>query len=289
MKNNLSIAFGAILLSAVLGGGINPFIKIGLREMPPITFSLLRFLTAALIMIPLFVKNRYKIAELKKIIPVSLLGTMNIILFILGVRYTTAVSSQIIYLSVPVTVSILSILFLKEKVTPVKYFGIFIGTIGAMLLIFQKTSAEFSLRDNISGNIIIFAATICYSLYTLYSKKIQEKFPPELITSGFVLTTVAVTMFFSVFELISSPVTFLGIGKISLISILYVGLLGTAAYYLLQQYAIRHSSPLMTSVTFYIQPIFTFIWSYFLLGETLTSALLISGALVFTGAYLVSK
>ncbi|MFA7278405.1 MAG: EamA family transporter, partial [Candidatus Gracilibacteria bacterium] len=58
-------------------------------------------------------------------------------------------------------------------------------------------------------------------------------------------------------------------------------------YYLLLQYALKTSSPLATSTTLYLQPLFAIIWASILLGEHLTSGLVIGGILAFIGIGLV--
>lgn len=286
---SLHLALVAVLLSAILGGGLNPFIKIGLKEIPPMSYSFLRFLIALLVILPLFFKNKFTFKSILGIIPFSLLGTLNIILFVLGVRYTTAVASQLLYLSVPVMVSIFSFFIFKEKINTTKFFGILLGLSGALFLVFQKSSQDFSLIDNLLGNALIWLATISYVLYVIFSKKIQKIHSPVQITTSFCLTTVAVTLFFSIFEIATAVNWWNHVSIFSLTSLIYVGFLGTASYYLLQQYAVKHSNSLVSSMTLYIQPVFTYMWSSLLLGEVLTGNLLLAAAMIFIGAYLVSK
>lgn len=286
---NLRLALGTVLLSAILGGGLNPFIKIGLREIPPMSYSFFRFLIALLVILPFFLKSKFTLRSILGIVPFSLLGTLNIILFVLGLRYTTAVASQLLYLSVPVMVGLFSYMIFKEKIKPVKFFGILLGLSGALFLVFQKSSMEFSFMDNLLGNMLIWSATVAYALYVIFSKKIQKIHSPLQITTSFCLTTVAVTLFFSIFEVMSAGSWWTGISRSSVSSLLYVGLLGTAGYYLLQQYAVKHSNSLVSSMTLYIQPIFTYMWSSLLLGEVLTGNLLIAAVMIFTGAILVSR
>lgn len=286
---NLRLALLTVLLSAILGGGLNPFIKIGLKEIPPMSYSFFRFLIALIVIYPFFLKSRYSLKSILRIIPFSLLGTLNIVLFVLGLRYTTAVASQLLYLSVPVMVSIFSFLIFKEKIKVVKIFGILLGLSGALFLVFQKSSLEFSFKDNLIGNILIWSATLSYALYVIFSKKIQKIHSPVQITTSFCLTTVSVTLFFSILEVASGSNWWTNVTISSVSSLLYVGLLGTAGYYLLQQYAVKHSNSLVSSMTLYIQPVFTYMWSSLLLGEVLTGNLMIAAAMIFTGAILVSK
>jgi drug/metabolite transporter (DMT)-like permease len=72
---------------------------------------------------------------------------------------------------------------------------------------------------------------------------------------------------------------------VSLVSTAYVGIIGSALWYLLYQYIIHHSSPLIASMILYLQPAATFVWAAFLLGEQLTPGFLIGAALAFIGVF----
>jgi drug/metabolite transporter (DMT)-like permease len=68
----------------------------------------------------------------------------------------------------------------------------------------------------------------------------------------------------------------------------YVAVFGTAVYYFLNQYTIKHSSPVIASLTLYLQPVFTFAWAHILLGEKLTFQFICGTILIFLGVTLTS-
>lgn len=74
-----------------------------------------------------------------------------------------------------------------------------------------------------------------------------------------------------------------------IIGVLYVGIVRTALYFLLYQKIIKKANPVVASMTFYLQPIFSFVWAFFLLDERLTLSLIIGSFLAFLGASLVTK
>jgi drug/metabolite transporter (DMT)-like permease len=79
-------------------------------------------------------------------------------------------------------------------------------------------------------------------------------------------------------------VTFKGV-----VGVLYVGIIGTALFFLFYQKIIRKANPVVASMTFYLQPIFSFVWAFFLLGERLTPTLVVGSILAFLGASFVTK
>jgi drug/metabolite transporter (DMT)-like permease len=106
---------------------------------------------------------------------------------------------------------------------------------------------------------------------------------------------IEITVYYAIFTLILSVILiplesghFVIPPSNALFSILYSGIAGTALFYLLYQYAIKISSPLIASMVLYLEPIFTFIWAIFLLGEKITIGLIAGMVLVLIGVYIAS-
>jgi len=292
MKQNQTKAIMAVLGAAILGGGNPIFSKIGLREIPPFSFTALRFFIALIILLPLAYKQLLKIKKEDwiKLIGVSLFATININLFVFGIRLTGASISQLIYSFVPVLVTIFSYLILKEKITNKKLLGIIVALVGTMLIVFLPViQGANSLTGNVLGNLLILAGAICFSLYPVFSKKLQKKYSPLIITTIFALTTAAVSLSLSLTGFSGGYSWWQEVSKMALMSVLYLGIFGGAAYYLLHQYAIKHGSPIIASLILYLQPLAVFLWAAPMLGERLSLELIIGGGLILTGASLVSK
>jgi len=52
---------------------------------------------------------------------------------------------------------------------------------------------------------------------------------------------------------------------------------------------LKFGTPLIASMTLYLQPITTVIWAFFILGEVVNTQFIIGGALALAGAWLVSS
>src|SRR5438046_2507553 len=100
--NSRRIAILAILGAAMFGGAYAGISKKGLTEIPPFTFTFFRLVIASVCVLPFFLRlKENKIANLKKLIPVSLLATGNVVFFIIGVSLTVANAGSLIYAAVP--------------------------------------------------------------------------------------------------------------------------------------------------------------------------------------------
>jgi len=75
-----------IIATAFLGAGVGAVSKLSLQEIPEIPFTFLRFLVAALVLIPVFIKQgfRFKLKKFRDLFFVSIFATGNVTFFIFG-------------------------------------------------------------------------------------------------------------------------------------------------------------------------------------------------------------
>jgi len=284
-----TLALLTVFLAAILGSAVVPLIKIGLQTIPPFAFTLLRFVIALVFILPIFLREKPKIKNILEVVPVTLLSTINIILFILAVRFIPANIGTLIYVMVPIIVSILSYFVLNEKITWIKILGVLLGFLGSLILFFSSTVIGFSSLDNLVGIVLIFVGAVSYSFYLIFSKSLQKKYSPVYITSVFNLTTVLASLLFLPAELNLLDVNRFDISLVSVASILYVSVVGTSLYYLLGQYAVKYGSPVFSSLILYVQVPFTAIAASLLIGEKVTGNFWVAALFIVIGSLLVSK
>lgn len=283
-------ALYAVIGATVVGGGLAVFGKIGLQVVPPFAFTFLRFVIGAIFLIPFIGKlknlNRKKFIELFLL---SLLSTTNMFLFSFGVRLTTATIAQLLYAFVPIVVGILSIWFLNRRLKVVQIVGIVVGLVGMLFLIFKPLIGNIVFVSGSGlGNLLIATGTILYSLYLIYSKKLQKRYSPVTLTAAFIGTTLIASALMAFFENISDTQWINNLNLMTYISLLYVGVLGTGVFYFLNQYAVKHGGPLAAAVIQYTTPPATLIWAMILLQEKITLEFIIGAILAYLGAWLVA-
>lgn len=289
--NPRTLALLSILIAAVVGGGSPVFSKISLQEIPPFSFIFIRFFLSSILMLPFFIKQNALVNKnTLKVILISLFSTANIILFTFGIRLTTATSNQMIYAFVPIMTAIISYFLIKERFSLRKINGIILGFLGTLLIVLLPAIGQPSaMKGNLAGNLLILTGAIFFSFYPVFPKKLQSQYSPLYLTLGFSFTTALVSLLFVPLELIRQPGWFQTVPLTAWLAMVYVAVLGTIAYYLLVQYAIKHGTPVIGSIILYLQPAAVFIWAAALLGERLTPGLVIGGMLALSGAYLVTQ
>ena len=278
-----------IIAIAALTGANGSIMKVGLLDIPPLTFAFLRFLIAGIIITPFLFKENFQRA-LFQLFPISLLGALNIIFFILGLKLTTATISQLLYAGVPLLTALILLVLFREKIVRDKKIGIIIGFLGVIMVVLLpiiEKGTQFS--GNLLGNMLISGGVICYSLYNVQSKKKQKHFSPFTITAAFIWTTAIVLFPLFLWESMGHAKWWNDIGVSSIFSLLYLAIISTIVIYLLIQYALKHGGAILTSMQFYLAPIFAYVFASLILGEQLTLGLAVGGTLALLGVYIATK
>ena len=273
-----------IILAAVVGAASTPFAKFALREMSPLSFTLLRFVIASLIIIPVLIFQKFKIraSEVKILVFVSLLSTANTMLSIFGTQRTTADIVQMMYTAVPLVAALFAYLLLRDRLSARKLLGLVVGLVGMMILILLPViQAHSAFSGDLKGNLIILTAILCFSLYVVLSKPLHQKYSSFLLMAVYVLTTTAVQLILLPFTKQYVDMRTLSHG--AWLAILYSSIAGTVGYYVIYQYAIKNTGPVAASTILYLQPAFTAVWAFFLLGEQLTWGLVLGGLISLLG------
>lgn len=290
MTHQQKIFFSIVLLGAI-GGGLATFIKLGVQVVPPLTFNFLRFFIATLCMLPFLLPEIRKnsLQKLTGAIKVSVFAVGNVVIFAFGVQHTTAVISSLMYVTGPVMIALLSYVLLKEFFSPRKIWGIALGLLGVVFLILLPVVTRGSqFAGTLFGNIAVLAAVVSFALYTVLSKNYQKTFSPQLLAFVFTLTTTVVLIPFVIIDWFQHPGWITNASWLTLFSVGYVGILGGAVYYLLYQSTIKRATPVIVSMTLFIQPISAYITALLLLGEKLIPGVLVGAVISVIGAWMVS-
>lgn len=94
--------------------------------------------------------------------------------YLIGVSKTTPVSSSLFSSLQPIWVFILSVIFLKERITAMKIIGITIGLGGALLCILTQKSDDLA-SDAFTGNMLCMLSSIAYAAYLIISNVVLDR------------------------------------------------------------------------------------------------------------------
>lgn len=279
----------ALFIANFVGGAITGmFVKLGVGEIPPITFTALRFAIASLVILPIYLKHpglKITRKNVKWVLLDSVFFTTNVALFSIGIQYTGVVISQIIYSSSPIIVAFLAYFFLKERITKHKAIGSFIALAGLLFLLSQSFTGHQNAFGKPLGNLIIMVAVFFWAAYVLLSRKITHSYSQISISFVNFLTSAVLLSFLIPFELRVRPFSISNISTLGIVSLLIVGIFSSAIFYFLIQVGIRRTSAFVSSLFSYVAPLAAAITAVPFLGEKITINLVIGGILIIFGVF----
>jgi drug/metabolite transporter (DMT)-like permease len=284
MSSRMKALIGLIIASLLWSSaGVG---KIVVHTFDPFTASFLRFAVASIAILPFFLRENWKQKHvIRDLVPLSLLCTMNITFYYIGLKYSTANAAVLIYAGVPLLTLLFAHRILRESLTVKKLAGVCIGFLGVLfVVVFPAWQQNAHIAGDTIGNIFFLAAIIAFTFYTIGSRRAIaiQKYSPTLVTSVFIFTTTIVLGCISLFTFRWSYLPHLLTPSIFLL-IIYIGIFLTVAPYMLYQKVVKHSSASAAALSNYIQPFTSIIFNIIFLRETITLAFIVGGALIFTG------
>lgn len=161
---------------------INKFIYAA-EALSPMALTLLRMMFASVVfwLVSLFLPyEKVNKRDLLVLMAGGLLGmAMNQGCFGFGLSKTTPVDAGIIATSGPLFAMIIAAIVLKEPITKMKAGGVFVGAIGALILIYAGTQTATAHSHNSSswqGDLTIMFAQLCYATYLVITRPLADRY-----------------------------------------------------------------------------------------------------------------
>ena len=268
-----SLRYYAMLVVAMaFWGGSWPSAKIIVGIAPPMTIGFFRFLTASIFfLILLFAtesepKRIFRRSNFKMLFFVGLTGIFGYgVLFLTGMRFTTATQGAIIAGFNPATVSIIAHIYHKERL-PKKwqYSGFMLAFLGVIFVVGIQALLDFNI-DYLVGNLIILGAMVTWGLYSSIGKEAMKTLSPlEVTTGGSIIGAFLFGMGAITEEVWALPVM---VDPVFWVNALYLGLCVTFIGFLFYFISIKELGATKAGGFINLVPVFGTVFSYFLLHD----------------------
>jgi drug/metabolite transporter (DMT)-like permease len=284
MKSNQLKWFFLFLLALIWGSSFI-LIKKGLVGLSAYQLGSLRIVFTALFLIAIGFKTLPKIprGQWKFIVITSLFGTfIPAFLFSIAQKEIDSSISAILNSLTPLNALLLGIVIFKLDYKRNQIFGVFIGLMGSLLLVFN--GALHHPNQNYYYAILIFIASVCYAINVNLINKYLSNLSPLTITTGNFTVMLLPAL---VILLTSGFFSDIHIEKVqhSVLFILILGIVGTGIANIIFYKLIQISTPVFATSVTYLIPIIAFSWGM-LDNETLTLVQLLGAVIILLGVYL---
>jgi len=213
--------------------------------------------------------------------------SINIAAFISGLDYSTPINSSVLIIISPIFVVILSYFIFKNNINSSKITGIFLGFIGALILILTADSNSSVGRNIPLGNFLFIVNSISYAYYLIIVKPMAQKY--DLITLFKWLFLVGLIFNFplGISQFLNVEWTNLPF-KEAILPMCFVVVCTTFFTYFLNGYALTKLTSTEVAVFMYLQPIIGILFAILTNSDTINLTIVIASMLIFTGVYLTS-
>ncbi len=258
------------------------------KDIGPVSLAFYRWLSASIIIAPFAWKKLKEekqviIANYRYLIFVSLTGIalFNTFVYVAG-HYTSAINMALIgTTSSPIFATIMAVVFLKEKLSRYRVFGMITCISGILMLISNGSWSKLAAFHFSKGDLWILAGAFAFAIYNVLVRKKPTTI--SAINFLFIIFLIGTLMLFPFYlrELMYDAPT--NWNPILIGSIVYLGLGTSAIAFLCWNLAIQKLGAGRTVLFGNLIPVFSIIEAVILLGEKMTSAHIISGIIVVSG------
>jgi drug/metabolite transporter (DMT)-like permease len=275
-----------VLLAAIWGASFL-FIRMGAKELGVFATAGLRVAIASAFLLPIVLlrglgpslhqhwKLSFAVGILNSAIPFAC--------FSFALLSITTGLSSILNATTPLFGAVIAWLWLKDQPTGSRAVGLMIGFAGVALLAWDRASFKPDASGNATGWAVLacLLATLCYGLAASFTKRYLTGLPPLVTATGSQLGASVV--------LVPLAWWFWPTRTVSLnawLTVIALGVLCTGVAYILYFRLIERAGPARAlSVTFAI-PVFALLYGGVLLGEEVTTWMLICGVVIIVGTSL---
>jgi len=280
---NLSLAMIIVGSSVVVG-------KLITDSLPIFLSSFLSLLIASILFLPSIVpliksnqltKNDYFYLGLQ-----GLLGTVLYrIFFFLGLKYIDASFAGIISALQPAMISVLAILFLREKLSPKEKFGIGLAVSGLMMAYLANKVTVILGSGLLIGTILVLLAVLGEACFSVFAKKLNKQVSPMAIAGMVTLISCGLSLPTALYDLLTFNITSItpfGFGLIA-----YYGVFLTYISFILWFKGLKQVTASVAGVFTALVPVSGILLSIIFLKETPNIFEFVGGLLIILSIILV--
>ncbi len=285
-----TLAIAALLLTVTIWGTTFVATKVALRDVGPFTLTLLRFVLASAVLLPLAWSTRPLWPGRLPWRQLALAGLVGGFFYFalqnVGLVYTTAAKASLILGSVPALTALLSVLVLRESISAARGAGIVASVAGVVAIVVANGSGDWE-GGVLAGDLMVAGAAVAWAAYTVQAKGLERKAGAVVVAAASVAFGALFTLPFGGYEVVAQGLPTPTVA--GWLAIAYLGLVASAAPFLFWNYALGHLDASEAAAYVNLVPVVSVLSAVVLLGETVALGQLFGGMLVLAGVWATGR
>lgn len=270
------------LLLCIIWGTTWIFIKIGLQDLPPITFAVARFLLAVILLVPIIAIWKLPLPKTSRewrLIALTgfLQFSINYSLVFWSEVYISSGLAAVLQAMITVFGLILAWIFLpSEKITRLKVFAVIVGIMGVAVIFIDQLKVDNIMAFAGSVGIVVGAYAAAQASILIKAKG-SSLHPASLVFAQMICGLPPITIYALIAE--GNPFTFNWTWR-AVLCVVYLTVAGTIAAFWLYYWLLSRIESTKAMMISLVTPLIAVVIGAIVLGETLPPQTLFGGLLI---------
>ncbi|HEU4919140.1 MAG TPA: DMT family transporter [Candidatus Limnocylindrales bacterium] len=277
----------AVVGVMVLWGGNFIVVKSAVAQLPPVGFTFLRFVLAALTLLVLLRWREGTIRLPRRdLIAIMALGALGFgvyqILWTTGLTSVAAGDSALLIAATPIFVAVLAVVARSDVLTPLKLAGVLVSFAGVAIVI--ASGPGLSLGGSLVGEAMTLAAAACWGVYTAFAAPYLRRHSPLMATTWATVAGTIVLAPIAVAQL--AAVDPLPLGPDVAFAVVYSGFLAAGISNVIVLNGVRVVGPTRTAALQFLVPALAVVFAAIFLAEEIRPGQVLGGVVIVAGVML---
>ncbi|HXG19311.1 MAG TPA: DMT family transporter [Methylomirabilota bacterium] len=285
-------AFFLLTLVTMVWAGLMPTGKIALRSVPPLTIAAIRLIFGSLLLFFFLRRESRPVPWSPRLMMTLLLlgfvgycGSVGCTYY--GLRLTTVTNAALLNAASPVSLALLSVLLLKERLPPRAILGIILSVLGVAVIITRGSWEVVRQSQYNRGDLILLGTQLSWGAYTIYGRRLMERISP-LAATTYTYMTGALWLIAGSCVLERDQWRFADVAWASWAAIAYQSTLGSFAHFWFYD-AVAVIGPSRAGIFLNLVPVMAIGIAYFFLNEPITAPHVLGGVIVISGILVATR
>ena len=277
------------LLLCLIWGSTWLFIKLGLRDLPPLTFAGIRFVIAAIILWSLVAVRRIPLPNRRRDwILLAFTGvlsfSLNYGLVFWGEQYISSGLAALLQSTLPAFGLIIAHFYLPgERMTLPRIAGVLLGVLGVGVIF--SNQLQVSGPRALWGSAALVLSAFCAANANVLVKRYGLNLQPTMLAAGQILFGLIPLLLIGI-PLEGNPLNYHWT-PVAVFSLFYLAVVGTVIAFVLYYWLVQNMDVTKTMLIALVTPVTAVILGMLVLKEELNWRTLVGGAMIMSGIGLI--
>lgn len=271
----------ALLVTVLIWSGNFTAVKVGVTDIAPLAFSVVRFALGASVTVAVVVWRegwpRFQRRDVPLLVAAAIIGiTINQVAFVTALQATSAANVALLIGTIPIWTAVLAVLSRQERVARNLWVGLGAGTLGVTLIVVGGQDAVGGV--SVVGELGALATALSWAVYSVLIRPLMRRYSALALSAFMMVVGTLVLVPFSIPSLATQD--WLAVPVNAWLALVYAAILSVSVTNILYFTAIHRIGASRAALFTYLEPFLGVLFAVVLLGDSVTALQLVGGVVV---------